>query len=250
MCQQPASSLYNVKDVAKDAPRKTRFTVGGKLLLAAVVTGSVSALAAHVLAQEEGMLKGAQRLHGRVAPLLVDALHHVQRLGGIRGALLLLLMQVGGFLFMVPTSPLSVAAGCAFGLKAGLPIAGGSYLVSCLAPFAISRAWLTETFSVWLRKYPIAETYMAAVEERPFLVTLLLRLSPALPSPVNCYMLGLTSIDSRVYLAATMLGAAPNCAFCVYVGRWRIRSEARAEGCQDGAEAALAAAADGGVERQ
>eukprot|EP00965_Chrysotila_dentata_P159058 5254630-Pleurochrysis_carterae.AAC.2 len=94
MCQQPASSLYNVKDVAKDAPRKTRFTVGGKLLLAAVVTGSVSALAAHVLAQEEGMLKGAQRLHGRVAPLLVDALHHVQRLGGIRGALLLLLMQV------------------------------------------------------------------------------------------------------------------------------------------------------------
>mmetsp|Transcript_5145 Transcript_5145/g.9931 ORF Transcript_5145/g.9931 Transcript_5145/m.9931 type:complete len:152 (-) Transcript_5145:310-765(-) len=107
MCQQPASSLYNVKDVAKDAPRKTRFTVGGKLLLAAVVTGSVSALAAHVLAQEEGMLKGAQRLHGRVAPLLVDALHHVQRLGGIRGALLLLLMQVGGFLFMVPTSPLS-----------------------------------------------------------------------------------------------------------------------------------------------
>uniref|UniRef100_A0A7S4BGM6 Uncharacterized protein n=1 Tax=Chrysotila carterae TaxID=13221 RepID=A0A7S4BGM6_CHRCT len=116
MCQQPASSLYNVKDVAKDAPRKTRFTVGGKLLLAAVVTGSVSALAAHVLAQEEGMLKGAQRLHGRVAPLLVDALHHVQRLGGIRGALLLLLMQVGGFLFMVPTSPLSVraAAPCTF----------------------------------------------------------------------------------------------------------------------------------------
>eukprot|EP00965_Chrysotila_dentata_P040751 1351284-Pleurochrysis_carterae.AAC.2 len=37
----------------------------------------------------------------------------------------------------------------------------------------------------------------AAVEERPFLVTLLLRLSPALPSPVNCYMLGAPSRAAR-----------------------------------------------------
>eukprot|EP00965_Chrysotila_dentata_P140107 4631860-Pleurochrysis_carterae.AAC.5 len=95
MCQQPALSMYSVKDVAKDAPsRQTCFTVVSKLLLAAGVTGLVSALAAHVLANEEGMLKGVQRLHGRVAPLLVDMLHHVQRLGGMCGALLLLLMQV------------------------------------------------------------------------------------------------------------------------------------------------------------
>ena len=33
---------------------------------------------------------------------------------------------------------------------------------------------------------------MAAVEELPRAIIVLLRLSPVLPSPVNCYMLGLT----------------------------------------------------------
>ena len=82
----------------------------------------------------------------------------------------------------------------------------------------LSRRLLTRTVSERLRAYPLAAGVMAAVEERPRAIIVLLRLSPVLPSPVNCYMLGLTRVGAPTYLAATVVGAAPNWAFTVYVG--------------------------------
>eukprot|EP00965_Chrysotila_dentata_P058824 1951848-Pleurochrysis_carterae.AAC.1 len=122
-------------------------------------------------------------------------------------------------------------------------------LYACSVAHACGRAHVHARAHAHTHAHTLAHLYTSAAPTFSFL-----KLHDSMPSRASPCMFddlsGLTSIDSRVYLAATMLGAAPNCAFCVYVGRWRIRSEARAEGCQDGAEAALAAAADGGVERQ
>ena len=145
-------------------------------------------------------------------------LQAVQALGPLRGTLLLVCMQVAGFVLLIPTSILSVAAGAAFGLQIGIAAAAAGYLTGSLFPFFLSRRVLSATATRLVRSYPLASGVLAAVDEQPFLLIVLLRLSPALPAPVNCYLLGLTSVPTSTYLVATALGAAPNCVFCVYLG--------------------------------
>lgn len=150
--------------------------------------------------------------------LLISALETAQRLGPLRGGLLICAMQVVGFCLCIPTSVLSVAAGCAYGFWPGLGVAATGYAAGCLLPFFISRHVLHAYVLARVRRHRIALGLMLAVEDHPFSMVLLLRLSPVLPSPVNCYMLGLTRIGLGTYLAATLLGAAPNWVFCVYLG--------------------------------
>eukprot|EP00962_Isochrysis_galbana_P039641 scaffold14246_cov105-Isochrysis_galbana.AAC.14 len=148
----------------------------------------------------------------------LEVLRAIASLGPLRGTLVLCCLQSIGFVLLIPTSFLSVTAGCAFGLGAGLAAASAGYLCGCLLPFYLSRCVFSSMVTRWIRRYPLATGVMAAVEEQPFLLVALLRLSPAIPGPVNCYLLGLTRVRVRTYLAATAVGAAPNCAFCVYLG--------------------------------
>jgi uncharacterized membrane protein YdjX (TVP38/TMEM64 family) len=154
----------------------------------------------------------------RLLAAILEVLRAIAMLGPVRGTLLLCCLQSIGFVLLIPTSFLSIAAGCAFGLGAGLGAASASYLCGCLLPFYLSRCVLSSVVTRWIRRYPLATGVMAAVEEQPFLLVALLRLSPAIPGPVNCYLLGLTRVRLRTYLAATAVGAAPNCALCVYLG--------------------------------
>ena len=57
---------------------------------------------------------------------------------------------------------------------------------------------------------------MAAVDEQPKLIVILLRLSPA-PLPLS-YVLGITSIPATTYLFATAIGAFPQLFMSVYIG--------------------------------
>lgn len=58
----------------------------------------------------------------------------------------------------------------------------------------------------------------SAVEQEPFKLIVCLRLSPMLPSPLNSYLLGLTSVPLRTYVAASIVGAMPNTSAYVYLG--------------------------------
>ena len=149
---------------------------------------------------------------------LLDLLQRAETAGALRGGLVLVALQSLGFVLLIPTSFLNVAAGTAYGFERGLAVAAAGYTIGCILPFVLSRRLLTRTVSERLRAYPLAAGVMAAVEERPRAIIVLLRLSPILPSPVNCYMLGLTRVGAPTYLAATVVGAAPNWAFTVYVG--------------------------------
>ena len=173
----------------------------------------------------------------------LEVLRALETLGPWRGTLLLCLLQSIGFVLLIPTSFLSVAAGCAFGLSGGVAAAGAGYLFGCLLPFYLSRFGvlrhralycqehttlrkgsltqnsfsnatcsnananapclvrsivLSATATRFVRRYPLASGILAAVEEQPFLLIVLLRLSPALPAPVNCYLLGLTRVSVQV----------------------------------------------------
>jgi len=191
-------------DEEKPAHRPVR---SRRLLLALLLTTFTFAGAAALTMHRRELLAAS-----------LEVLHAMETLGPLRGTLLLCLLQSIGFVLLIPTSFLSVAAGCAFGLSRGVAAAGIGYLVGCLLPFYLSRCVLSATATRFVRRYPLASGILAAVEEQPFLLVTLLRLSPALPAPVNCYLLGLTRVHVLTYLAATAVGAAPNCVVCVYLG--------------------------------
>ena len=189
--------------LAYDAPRRPRLRATAFLALCAAALCLVHAAALH---------------RASLLAALLDLLQRAESAGALRGGLVLVALQSLGFVLLIPTSFLNVAAGTAYGFERGLAVAAVGYTVGCILPFVLSRRLLTRTVSERLRAYPLAAGVMAAVEERPRAIIVLLRLSPVLPSPVNCYMLGLTRVGAPTYLAATVVGAAPNWAFTVYVG--------------------------------
>ena len=147
---------------------------------------------------------------------LIWLLETISANADLRGAIVLWSVQVLGYLLMVPTSILSVAAGCAYGLPVGLLVGQAGHLFGCLPPFLASRRLIRRRVAAFAAKRPLAHGIMAAVDEQPFTICCLLRMSPA-PLPLS-YILGLTSIPELTYLGATMLGAFPQLFFSVYLG--------------------------------
>ena len=64
---------------------------------------------------------------------------------------------------------------------------------------------LTERFRVLRRRAELLDGVFAAVESEPFKLIVCLRLSPLLPSTLNSYLLGLTAVPLRTYIAASLV---------------------------------------------
>ena len=135
----------------------------------------------------------------------------------LQGAVMLWGVQVIGYLCMLPTSIFSVAAGCAFGFfPRGIVVAVVGHGLGFLAPFLLSRYLLKSWVGRFAQSRPIALAVMAAVDEQPFTLCTLLRLSPV-PIPVS-YLIALTSIEPATYLISSLLGLFPLITFSVYLG--------------------------------
>ena len=147
---------------------------------------------------------------------LIRLLEYLSENATLSGAVMLWLAQTVGYLAMLPTSILSVAAGCAYGLRLGLVVGQIGHLCGCFPPFLASRRLIRRRVAEFAAKRPLAKGVMAAVDEQPFTICTLLRMSPA-PLPLS-YILGLTTIPVRTYLLATALGAFPQLLFSVYLG--------------------------------
>ena len=147
---------------------------------------------------------------------VVALLEYISANATLEGAILLWLTQIVGYLMMIPTSVLSVAAGCAYGLPLGLIVGLVGHLLGCLPPFLASRRLVRQRVAAFAAKRPLACSIMAAVDEQPKLIVILLRLSPA-PLPLS-YVLGITSIPATTYLFATAIGAFPQLFMSVYIG--------------------------------
>jgi uncharacterized membrane protein YdjX (TVP38/TMEM64 family) len=150
------------------------------------------------------------------ADWLLALLTYVSANATLKGAALLWLAQMVGYLLMIPTSMLSVAAGCAFGLPYGLVVGQLGHFFGCFPPFMASRRLIRRHVAAFASTRPLAQGIMAAVDDSPATIVMLLRLSPA-PLPLS-YLLGLTSIPATTYLWATQIGAFPYLFMSVYLG--------------------------------
>lgn len=120
---------------------------------------------------------------------------------------------------VIPAAILTVAAGWIWGLVWGTVLVQGVSLVADWVPFALARRHgRARARSALARRTIDVGTLDALVRRRGFVMVALLRLSPVVPFNVMNYLLGLTSVSTRTYLVASLVGSTPACLFFVWTG--------------------------------
>ena len=156
--------------------------------------------------------------HQGLVLLLVSTLDWVRDLGPW-SVPMLFACEAACFLVMLPISPLHVGIGFLWGPWHGTLLAWTAYTIGCVPPFLLARLpCLTERCKLLRRRADLLDGIFSAVETEPFKLIVCLRLSPLLPSTLNSYLLGLTTVPLRTYLAATLVGSLPNVSAYVYLG--------------------------------
>jgi uncharacterized membrane protein YdjX (TVP38/TMEM64 family) len=149
---------------------------------------------------------------------LATRLAETARHSGMVGILVFFAAYIVSTVVMLPGSILTLAAGFAYGPGWGLLIASPASVAGATCAFLLGRTLLRDWVTRRLGNSPRAHAIDAAVEREGFKLVLLMRLSPVLPFNVLNYLLSLTRLRVRTYLAASFLGMLPGTAFYAYLG--------------------------------
>ncbi|MBB6251634.1 TVP38/TMEM64 family protein [Nitrospirillum iridis] len=170
---------------------RRRLVVGAALLL------PLLAVFGAMLARRPEMLAG---LPGQLA-----ALPAWVRAAGATGWLTMVLLQVlvaaSGVL---PAALIGLAAGAAYGVALGFPLAALSLMIGALLTFALGRS----LFRPWVARLLPGRPRLAALDGLVagdgWRLVCLLRLSPVMPFAVTSYALGLSSVTLPAYVIGTL----------------------------------------------
>lgn len=119
---------------------------------------------------------------------------------------------------LLPGSVLTIAAGFTYGLGWGVVLVIPTAVISATVAFVVGRVFARERVT---RRFGGGRRFQAidaAVERRGALVVGLLRLSPVFPFVVLNYLLSITKVNTRAYIAASALGMLPGTFLYVYLG--------------------------------
>ena len=116
---------------------------------------------------------------------------------------------------MIPPVPLSVAGALIWGWLMGGAIELVVFTLSAVIPFALAHS----TLGRWLepRIPDRARAFQQRIHDQGFLVLLLLRMIPIIPSPLLNYSAGLARMKPKDYVAATFLGSIPSVFIFTYL---------------------------------
>ncbi len=118
---------------------------------------------------------------------------------------------------LVPTWPLSITGGFAFGIWGFIWVPLMATFAACAA-FLIGRYWARGTVRNWLDGRPQYRAIDNAIGEEGWKVVILLRLSPLVPFNLMNYFCGVTQVSFPPYAAATLIGTTPVTTLYVYLG--------------------------------
>jgi uncharacterized membrane protein YdjX (TVP38/TMEM64 family) len=118
---------------------------------------------------------------------------------------------------LIPTWPLSITGGFAFGVWGFVCVPLMATLAACAA-FLIGRYFARSMVQKWLAGRPRFRADDQAIEEEGWKVVLLLRLSPLVPYNLMNYFSGVTRISFPAYAVATLVGTTPVTSLYVYLG--------------------------------
>ncbi len=153
----------------------------------------------------------------RLAALLPAFVERVTALGPLAPVIYVLCYGVAAVV-LVPASLLTMAAGAAFGLALGVPVAlAGATLGAALA-FLVSRHLARSRVERSLAGHPDFAAIDRAIGQDGRRIVFLLRLSPLFPYNLMNYALGLTTVRFGDYVVAST-GMLPATAVYVYYGK-------------------------------
>jgi uncharacterized membrane protein YdjX (TVP38/TMEM64 family) len=136
---------------------------------------------------------------------------------GVAGALLFALAYVLGTLLLLPGTPLTIAAGVAFGWWAVLLVFAGG-LLSATAAFIIGRYFARDYVLSVAHSRPVMRAAEEAINDEGWKIVALVRLSPVIPFGAQNYLFGTTGVRLATFILVTALAIIPSGLLNVYVG--------------------------------
>jgi uncharacterized membrane protein YdjX (TVP38/TMEM64 family) len=127
------------------------------------------------------------------------------------------LVYMIGTLLLMPCTPMSIAAGIAYGWWA-LPLVLGAGLISATLAFMISRYLLRHRVDKYLRQRRQLRAAEEAVNDEGWKVVALVRLSPVIPFAMQNYFFGVTRVPLAVYAAVSAIAILPGGFLNIYLG--------------------------------
>lgn len=103
---------------------------------------------------------------------------------------------------LLPTWPLSIGAGILFGAGPGLGFALLAAAAGGVVSFGLGRTVMGATARRWIDGHPRLRAVDREIQRRGWIAALLLRLSPLTPWNILNYVLGVTRLSLRGYLAS------------------------------------------------
>ncbi|MES1925594.1 VTT domain-containing protein [Salinisphaera sp. T31B1] len=117
-----------------------------------------------------------------------------------------------------PTGLIELIAGAIFGFSIAAAAVLAGALMAANIGFACGRWLARDWVSNKMAGNRTAEQIEAAVEQRGFWITVLIRLSPAVPFNLTSYVLGASTLRWVTFLMASLLGMLPIKLFLVWIG--------------------------------
>lgn len=150
---------------------------------------------------------------------------------GIWGPVVFAVIYVIAVVFMLPASPLTLAAGALFGLAGGLAVASVGSTAGAALAFLVGRYLARDRVAKTVARYPKFAAIDRAVSEGGWRIVAMLRLSPAVPFNVQNYLYGLTGIRFWPCVLTSWVAMLPGTFLYVYLGHvGRVGLEASAGG--------------------
>ena len=122
-----------------------------------------------------------------------------------------------GALTFIPRPPICMIGGLIFGLAA-FPVALAGSTFGAVIAFLLSRYLFRSRFSDIIERRPRLKLIVEAIDAEGWRLLGLLRLASPVPGSASNYLFGLTNMRIWPYMAATLLGSAPQVLAFVYLG--------------------------------
>jgi uncharacterized membrane protein YdjX (TVP38/TMEM64 family) len=156
-------------------------------------------------------------LQDSIRELLSELVTWVRQLG-VTGALVYGLVYVAATVALLPGALLTLGAGFLYGPGWGSLVVLVFSVLGASASFLLARSWWRPWFS---RKFSTRASFQSLdqrIQSEGWKIVFLLRLSPLVPFSMLNYLLGLTSVSLRGYVAASIVGMVPGILLYSYLG--------------------------------
>lgn len=150
--------------------------------------------------------------------VFADTFAEIAHSFGVLGVFFFLLIVIAVVLFFIPITPFSIAAGAIYGWW-GIPIVYSGAVIGSMIAFWFARGIGSEYVKKLCEKRPIAKAIERTIAVGGFRLVLLIRLSGVLPFAVQNYTFGLTTVNWRSYLSASLIGLVPGALIKVWIGK-------------------------------